>query len=47
MGVEGKSIFQNVVLGVAGATEMVEEACRAVLFHEFARDLPAEYDMLG
>jgi ATP-binding cassette subfamily B (MDR/TAP) protein 1 len=44
---EGKSIREKVALGVQGATEqMVEEACRAALFHEFVRDLPEGYDTI-
>jgi ABC-type multidrug transport system fused ATPase/permease subunit len=37
---EGKSILENIPLGVEGAMEeMVKEACWTVLFHEFVRDL--------
>jgi ABC-type multidrug transport system fused ATPase/permease subunit len=37
---EGKSISENVALGLEGATEeMAEEACRAALCHKFVRDL--------
>jgi ATP-binding cassette subfamily B (MDR/TAP) protein 1 len=37
---EGESITENVALGIEDATEeMIEEACRAALFHEFVRDL--------
>jgi len=44
---EGKSIWENVALGVEDATEeMVEGACRAALFHEFVRDLPEGYDTI-
>lgn len=44
---EGKSILENVKLGVEGATgEMVEEACRAALFHEFVRDLLEGYETI-
>ena len=41
---EGKSVLENVMLGMEGVTEeMVEEACRAALFHEFVRDLEGGY----
>jgi ATP-binding cassette subfamily B (MDR/TAP) protein 1 len=44
---EGKSILENVAMGVEGATkEMVEEACRAALFHEFVRDLSDGYETI-
>jgi ATP-binding cassette subfamily B (MDR/TAP) protein 1 len=44
---EGKSILENVALGVEGATEeMVEDACRAALFHEFVRDLSDGYETI-
>jgi ATP-binding cassette subfamily B (MDR/TAP) protein 1 len=44
---EGKSILENIALGVEGATEeMVEEACRAALFHEFVRDLSDGYETI-
>jgi ATP-binding cassette subfamily B (MDR/TAP) protein 1 len=34
-------------MGVEGATkEMVEEACRAALFHEFVRDLSDGYETI-
>ena len=42
---EGKSISENVALGIQGATkQMVKEACCAALFHEFVRDLPEGCD---
>jgi ABC-type multidrug transport system fused ATPase/permease subunit len=42
---EGKSILENIPLGVEGATEeMVEEACWAALFQEFVRDLTDWYE---
>jgi ATP-binding cassette subfamily B (MDR/TAP) protein 1 len=45
--VEGKSILENVALGVEGVTEeMVEDACRAALFHEFVRDLSDGYETI-
>jgi ATP-binding cassette subfamily B (MDR/TAP) protein 1 len=41
----GKTVWENVAMGDAGATrEMVEEACRAALFHEFVRDLEGGYE---
>jgi ATP-binding cassette subfamily B (MDR/TAP) protein 1 len=44
---EGKSILENVKLGVEGATEeMVEEACRAAVFHESVRDLSEGYETI-
>ena len=47
MVLEGKSILEDVKLGVEGATEeMVEDACRAALFHEFVRDLSDGYETI-
>jgi len=49
---DGKSVFENVAAGAFGrrahavAKEEVEDACRAVLMHEFVRDLPNGYDTL-
>ena len=44
---EGKTISENVALGIEGATEeMIEEACRAALFHEFVRDLSDGYETI-
>ena len=44
---EGKRILENVCLGVQDATrEMVEEACRAVMFHEFVGGLEAEQETI-
>ncbi|TFK31480.1 P-loop containing nucleoside triphosphate hydrolase protein [Crucibulum laeve] len=43
------SVLENVALGAFGrhaGREEVEEASRAVLMHEFVRDLPEEYDIL-
>jgi ABC-type multidrug transport system fused ATPase/permease subunit len=45
MELQGKSILENILLGVEGAMEeMVEEACQAALFHEFVRDLTDWYE---
>jgi ABC-type multidrug transport system fused ATPase/permease subunit len=44
---EGKSIAENVALGVEDAIEeMIEEASRAALFHEFVRDLSDGYETI-
>jgi ABC-type multidrug transport system fused ATPase/permease subunit len=44
---EGKSILEDVKLGVEGATEeMVKDVCRAALFHEFVRDLSDRYETI-
>jgi ATP-binding cassette, subfamily B (MDR/TAP), member 1 len=42
-----RTILENVAFGVEDATqEMVEEACRAALFHEFVRDLLDGYETI-
>jgi ATP-binding cassette subfamily B (MDR/TAP) protein 1 len=45
---EGKSILENVKLGVEGVMEMVEDECRAALFHhdEYVRDLLDGYETI-
>ncbi|KAF8991149.1 hypothetical protein BDQ17DRAFT_1333056 [Cyathus striatus] len=48
---DGKNIYENVLLGVSGSgrpldsvSREVEDACKAALVHEFVRDLPHGYD---
>jgi len=50
---DGKSVFENVAMGLLGHSDRedvtraeVEDACRAALVHEFVRDLPEGYDTL-
>ena len=50
---DGKSVFENVAMGLLGDSDRedvtraeVEDACRAALVHEFVRDLPEGYDTL-
>jgi hypothetical protein len=44
---EGESILENITLGVEGAKEeMIEDTCRAALFHEFVRDLSDGYETI-
>ena len=44
---EGKSIAENVALGVEDATKaMIEEASRAALFNEFVGDLSDGYETI-
>jgi ATP-binding cassette, subfamily B (MDR/TAP), member 1 len=45
---EGKSILENVCLGVDGdvSRERVEEACRAAMLHEFVGGLEAGYETI-
>jgi ABC-type multidrug transport system fused ATPase/permease subunit len=41
---DGKSIAENVMLGIQGVSqEMVEDACRVALLHDFVWELPEGY----
>jgi ABC-type multidrug transport system fused ATPase/permease subunit len=44
--VDEVSVLENVILGVDVASEeTAEEACKALLFREFVKDLVERYDM--
>lgn len=41
---DGKSIAENVMLGIHGVSQAtVEDACRVALLHDFVRELPEGY----
>lgn len=41
---EGEGVLEGVRMGVDGAMEEMEEACRTVLFREFTKDFVGGYE---